>query len=179
MRLIQLVDSQTTHFLYTLIPHNSFFDGFFSVFSFLGGSVYPWVICIVILAISIEKHRNHRFFLTFIGCIGLIYLVSDFILKLIFQRSRPFVILNSITPLSCPSDFSFPSSHAGVAFGAALILSRVDKKRSLLYYCLAIIISCSRIYLGCHYLGDVLAGAVIGSVIASLFVRLSHTSSKK
>lgn len=70
----------------------------------------------------------------------------------------------------CPSDYSFPSGHAAIAWAGAYILVKFDsKKRRELVYCLiATFVSFSRIYLSCHYLGDVLAGAIYGLVVGAV-----------
>ena len=63
---------------------------------------------------------------------------------------------------------SFPSGHTATAFGTALLLSvfTKNKKYSLLYLFAALLVAYSRIYLGQHFLQDVLAGALIGVPVA-------------
>jgi undecaprenyl-diphosphatase len=63
------------------------------------------------------------------------------------------------------STASFPSGHTALAFTIAVMLSdwRPDLKNYL--YSLAVLIGFSRIYLGAHFLVDVLAGALLGYLI--------------
>jgi undecaprenyl-diphosphatase len=67
-------------------------------------------------------------------------------------------------------DFGFYSAHASNSFAVAIfMMSLVRSRRKLLTsICLpfAILVSYSRIYLGVHYPGDVLTGAIAGSLIA-------------
>lgn len=133
----------------------------FSIFSLAGGFVVWWIIAAIFLIVY-EQHRNRRFLLYFTGGIGLAFVISDLILKNILMRARPMV--NGF----CPADFSFPSAHATTAFAAAVVLAKFDPKRKIIYYAMAIIVSFSRVYLGCHYLGDVLAGGLIGSIISRI-----------
>ena len=112
----------------------------------------------------------------------LTFLLTDIVLKNIFLRPRPFdfaqgkpflTIYNHFqlfSTFSCPKDFSFPSAHAATAFAAATILTFFDKKHRWFYYTVAILISYSRIYLGCHYFLDVIAGAIIGYIISRLLL---------
>ncbi|MEK7096731.1 MAG: phosphatase PAP2 family protein, partial [Patescibacteria group bacterium] len=81
----------------------------------------------------------------------------------------------------CPKDFSFPSTHAATAFVAAEILAYFNKKRKWFYFAVAILISYSRIYLGCHYFFDVVFGAIIGWLVSQslLFVLGTSPSRKK
>ena len=93
------------------------------------------------------------------------------VLKLIFARPRPFLqfgtsIINAPLSNACPTDFSFPSGHATIAVGVAVVLAQTDKKRRVFYYVLAFLICLSRIYLQCHYLSDVVFGALLGYGIA-------------
>lgn len=70
-------------------------------------------------------------------------------------------------------NFGFPSSHAANTFGVAVLLNLVLRKRWVLCLFLwAAWVSYSRIYLGVHYPGDVLVGALIGSACGWLVYRV-------
>jgi len=63
--------------------------------------------------------------------------------------------------------YGFPSSHAANTFCAAVIVILLLRKpwtRWMLAW--ALLVSYSRIYLGVHYPGDILAGALLGSACA-------------
>jgi undecaprenyl-diphosphatase len=65
-----------------------------------------------------------------------------------------------------PDQFSFPSGHTITAFAVAVSLSRFYPDLAVgLLFC-AISIALSRILLGMHFLSDVLAGGIIGTVLA-------------
>jgi undecaprenyl-diphosphatase len=67
----------------------------------------------------------------------------------------------------CGGKFGFVSSHAANSFNAALLSLMLIKKRwySISIIIWASIVSYSRIYLGVHYPGDVLCGAIMGALI--------------
>lgn len=92
------------------------------------------------------------------------------LLKIIVLRIRPFEALN--LPLVQGADHafaawnsSFPSSHAAVVFSMVPILDEEFPKLKPFWVTLALLISLSRVYLGVHYLSDVLSGCLLGLLI--------------
>ena len=67
------------------------------------------------------------------------------------------------------------AAASATAFAAATVLSFFDKKRRWFYYTVAMLISYSRIYLGCHYFFDVIVGAIIGYIISQLLLFFLYT----
>ncbi len=77
--------------------------------------------------------------------------------------------------------YGFVSSHAANSFNVALLSLMFIKKR---WYTVCIIIwaatvSYSRIYLGVHYPGDVLCGAILGALIGWGVYKLYEATDKK
>ena len=70
--------------------------------------------------------------------------------------------------------YGFMSSHAANAFGAAMLGSKIIKKRyfTVFLFTLATLVAYSRIYLGVHFLGDVVCGAIVGMAVALLINRM-------
>ena len=178
------LDYFLTDFFSKIIPHNPFLNYFFSFFSLKGGSILIWILVIIGVAILEERkypgisQRDKKFLILFLTTFILTFLLSGFLLKNIFHRARPildtkYFILHSY---SCPTDFSFPSGHASTAFAAATVLTFFDKKRRWFYYLVAILISYSRIYLGCHYFFDVATGSLFGYLISKLILHFAPNS---
>ncbi len=178
------LDYFLTNLFSKLIPHNQFFDRFFSFFSLKGSFIFIWLLVILIVLILEERKnpgitkQDKKFIFIFSTSFLLAFILSDLVLKNIFIRLRPFLdtkysILNTFI---CPTDFSFPSTHAATAFAAATVLTYFDKKRRWFYYTVAVLISYSRIYLGCHYFLDVTTGALIGYLISQLLLFCHDTS---
>ncbi len=186
------LDYSLTNFFNQLIPHNQFFNYFFSFFSLKGSSILVWLLVILIIIILEERKnpgiskRDKKFIILFSTTFLLTAFLSDIVLKNIFMRPRPFdfaqgkpftTIYNHLqlfSTFSCPHDFSFPSTHATTAFAAATVLTFFDKKRRWFYYLVAILISYSRIYLSCHYFFDVATGAILGYLISSLILKFNR-----
>ena len=86
-----------------------------------------------------------------------------------FSRARPYAALRHVSLLGTPSvDGSFPSDHATLA-GAALVgLLLVDRRLGLAATAAGLLLAVARVYVGAHYPGDVLAGLVVGGIVAGL-----------
>lgn len=98
------------------------------------------------------------------GTVGATYALNT-ALKFSVRRQRP--QLRGLPALtSTPTTLSFPSAHASTAFAGALAYSRLGLPRVPLY-ALAAGLSYSRLYLGVHYPSDVLAGALLGTAVAT------------
>lgn len=69
------------------------------------------------------------------------------------------------------SDSSFPSSHATVAFACASTLGMILPRESSSFFTFAFLTSLSRLYLGKHYLSDLMLGAILGNHIAKQTMR--------
>ena len=187
MEILNNIDTQLTILVNSVLPHTQFFDSFFSFFSLRGNSIFIWIL-LIIIALVLEERKNPgiqkrdiKFITTFILSFLLTSLLVNFVLKNIFQRPRPNFNNQQLTinNYHCPSDFSFPSGHASSAFAAATVITAFDKKRRWLYYFVAILISLSRIYLGCHYFFDIVGGAAFGYLISYVILWFSPKQTKK
>jgi membrane-associated phospholipid phosphatase len=86
--------------------------------------------------------------------------------KFTVRRRRP--ELAELPPLTATvSRLSFPSAHATTSFAAARAYSAVAPAGAL--YLAAVMFAASRPYLGVHYPSDVLAGALLGTLLAEVW----------
>ncbi|MCL2369795.1 MAG: phosphatase PAP2 family protein [Firmicutes bacterium] len=138
--------------------------------SFMGNVIVLLIMALLFELIPKTRHKDVGF--KAVLAIILSRVVVDLILKPIFQRERP---LDYITR---GSGTSFPSGHAisaTVFFVTVIIflLLNVKDKRILIPTVIAcvlgpIIVSFCRVYLGAHWMTDVLVGMVLGIVIVLL-----------
>ncbi len=92
--------------------------------------------------------------------------LSSHIIKPLVGRIRPCHELENVRLLvSCGSGLSFPSSHAVNSFTVATLLSKFYKRYMVYLFSLAFLIAFSRVYVGVHYPGDIVAGMSIGFVV--------------
>ena len=93
------------------------------------------------------------------------------ILKEWIGRIRPCKVLPGVNLLvGCASAYSFPSNHAMNNFAAATMFTYFYPRMKYALFIGAFLVSISRVFCGVHYPSDILGGALIGTVIALLFI---------
>ena len=96
------------------------------------------------------------------------------ILKPFFERVRPsHMSIEGLNLLvSKGGKWSMPSNHASNMFSLAVILSYFYGRFKVILFFLATVIAISRVYVGVHYPGDVIIGALIGYIISWTVITL-------
>jgi membrane-associated phospholipid phosphatase len=101
------------------------------------------------------------------ACVGPVAVGVNYAVKVGVGRERP--LIEGHPPLArAPSKLSFPSAHATSSLAAAVALGRVEPRARAGLLALAGAICVGRPYLGMHYPSDVLAGALLGSLLGRL-----------
>ena len=144
---------------------------------FLGSINDYGVIWLVLLGVLAALSGKTGRWAALTGLAGLLAgLACSEVLKSIVMQPRPFVSLPDVRLLVSPSSsYSFPSVNATYAFaassGASLTARRLLGRLPAWGWgllALAIAVSYSRVYVGVHYPGDVLGGALLGISIGWL-----------
>lgn len=124
---------------------------------------------------AVEPVVGQIFFLTALLAFAFelpIYLL----LKNTFKRNRPFNILENFSSYIAPSDkFSMPSGHTAAAFVFATVCAHFYPDYTPILLAWACGIGLSRVLLGVHFPGDVIAGCLLGCACAELAITLSQT----
>ncbi|WP_432786430.1 hypothetical protein AAEX37_00544 [Oligella sp. MSHR50489EDL] len=95
-----------------------------------------------------------------------------YVLKNSIKRDRPCYKIVDVVSLVTPSDkFSFPSGHTAAAFVFAGIIVSLYPFLAVPAYLFATLVGLSRVILGVHYPGDIVAGMVLG--LGSAWVALA------
>lgn len=164
MDLIRQLDFLTLNFIEQI--RTPFLTMFFKAVTFMGEwSFVLGVLVLISLFFIIKKKFRYDLFLWLVTIGGL---GTAFVLKTIFHRDRP------IGGLVAETSSSFPSAHSvlAIAFYAFIfyLLARNTKRRFskflfiLAIFLVPVLLGFSRLYLGVHYLSDVLAGYAIGDI---------------
>ena len=95
--------------------------------------------------------------------------------KRLFRRERPTTTGDDRLQVRTPKTSSFPSGHASSAAFAAMVLSGWDgPKLGMLWWKIAAIVGISRAYVRIHHGSDVVAGAVVGTLLGLVGRRIAR-----
>ncbi len=94
-------------------------------------------------------------------------LLINQVLNHVWQRERPFYAHPGTVHLlvSKSTDASFPSDHAVASMAIAVAVFLMHRRIGLVVLAVALLVCYSRVYVGAHYPGDVLAGMAIGTAL--------------
>lgn len=148
--------------------HHPWLDLFFSKITLLG----DWVIYLISIAVGWRiSHKNALAAITALVLCGLS--VSLLKHRVFPERSRPSAVLESGSVRQVPSvplhrNNSFPSGHTATAFTGFCCMAFFTRSFGIqaIFALLAGLVAYSRMYLGQHFLVDLLAGAAIGITMA-------------
>ncbi len=139
--------------------------------------MWAWFPLYLLLIYWTVKQYGKRCWWIFLA-VGIVVLCTDqlasHVCKPVFQRLRPcynpdFQDLIYLPKGLAGGKYGFVSSHAANTFGVAAFLTPALRKyrpwTAIVLYFWAFVSSYSRIYIGYHYPGDILCGAILGILI--------------
>ena len=175
MDIQQLIELDKEVFLALNGCHSLFWDGFM----WTATKTITWIPVALALLYVIFKNNKPQQAVYIVLSVTLCVLLSDQITsglcKPFFARFRPtqdpemMYLVHTVNGYR-GGLYGFMSSHAANTFTVAMFLSLLIRnwKLSVMTFSWAIIATYSRIYLGVHYPGDILCGATVGILVATL-----------
>jgi undecaprenyl-diphosphatase len=174
---LKQIDAELFLFLNGL--HNSFFD----FVMYWVSDRFIWIpMYLVFIVLIIKKYKKRSWFILLF--VALTIASSDQLInfaKHYFERLRPChdeslqALVHTVRG-HCGGKYSFVSGHSGNAFSLAFFLIPFFKPHyryfTLFILIWAALVAYSRVYLGVHFPGDILAGALLGSLVGTLWARV-------
>ncbi|GCE40411.1 phosphatase PAP2 family protein [Rhodococcus sp. USK10] len=154
-----------------------------TVITHSGGTVAAWIVSTVLtVALLLQDRRREAVLVAGAMLSGLAVMTA---LKNLFERQRP-PLPDRLVEIS---SFSFPSGHAmmtailaGVLVAVVLRDVLVRHVRITLVFLLVLYplaVGLSRVYLGAHWMTDVLAGWAFGALWAAFWILLTRTRPRR
>lgn len=159
---------------------NDFLTPIVKFITHLGDHGILWIVLLLVL-LAIPKTRKAG--MLGAGALLLTFVITNLCLKPMIARTRPYEVIEGlIRIIEKQSDRSFPSGHTANSMAVGVMLWIASQKGQLLekgkvyfpktagwfFLILSVLIGLSRLYVGVHYPTDVLGGAVIAIVDASI-----------
>lgn len=167
-----IVDAAVTHFINSFSGHSWIADGVMKGFTFAG---VPFMVLTVASQWFSGGNRSlTRHVLLSCGLSFLLGLSINQLVLLFLQRARPYEFGVSHLLLSPSTDPSFPSDHAAAAFAIAFIFLIYQTSGRWVFLFLSVMVSLSRVYLGTHYMSDILGGAATALAAAIVVSSVFH-----
>ena len=150
--------------------HRTTLDSIFAWITFLGDGTFS----VIVIILFLFKRRWSA--ATQITAAFLLSALLAQILKRLFSMPRPMQFFSAgqypyfIKGVTHIGFASFPSGHSTSIFALATMLTLFtkDQRLKIAYLLGGVLVGYSRIYLGQHFLGDVLTGSIIGILTAVL-----------
>lgn len=157
--------------------HSRFFDFFMPICT----DKLVWIPLYLSLLYVLFRNMSFKTAMFCLVCIalaaGLADVISSKALRFAVMRLRPSNLENELHELVHIVDgyrggrYGFPSSHAANTFSLAVFMVCLYRCRVISFFMVfwALLNCYTRLYLGVHYPGDILAGAVLGTLLAMVF----------
>jgi len=141
-----------------------------TILKFLTDSItYLPIPLIILSAIMFYKKTNKK--ITAVWFVSFSAFIASYAIKYAVGRVRP----DFVMPLVHEGSPSFPSAHAAVSFAPVQILSG---KLKWVWVIFAVLVAYSRMYLGVHYMSDVIGGIILGCIMGDIIMKIDFSRIK-
>lgn len=165
------------HAINGLAGHNHLLDVVMRFFAKDALEIYAVLFLVAWFAMPKTDIKN-RHALVVAGFSGIFALLMNVVISHVWFRPRPFAVLpkGSFTQLiPHGTDASFPSDHTSGSFGFASASWGTNQRWiSWTFTILAVIVMFARVYVGVHWLTDVIAGLIVGTFSGRIMWRFSR-----
>lgn len=172
--IVLLLSDKTTIHLAINERHHPFCDFFFKFWTYVGDGVF---VALAGLIIALLRFRSYKWLPLWFGSATLIIsgAIAQLLKRLVFADAlRPSAYLSEhalyfVEGVQIHTIHSFPSGHTTAAFAffgfASLFCGRKSILLQIVFALCAGLVGYSRMYLSQHFLEDVFAGMILGSVV--------------
>ena len=158
--------------LFFSVHNNVIFTNIFKAISFICSPKFMIVLNVLLFIFIIVK-KKYKLFIIVLSSISSV--IINNLVKIIVRRERP-----DYLRMVMEKSYSFPSGHAMISvlfFGSIIYLVNKYnlKYKKLITFSLStfvLLVGISRIYLGVHYLTDVVGGYLLGFIVLFLIIHL-------
>ena len=198
MSFIQNIDNAVTSFIFNNWHGNNIVNQILGVFTRLGSGGIFWILFFSFIFIyhGLKEKRISMFAIGGIITLALGFVLNDFVLKKLYYnllsfRDRPCqigageVTADQIqawltnTGLEIKTGGSFPSGHSFSSFNCAVYIMFYNKKLGWITLPVALAIAFSRVFIGVHFMFDVIVGALFGILFGIGMYYLTNFICKK
>ena len=158
-------------------------DSFFLAVTWLGSLRLLLPAALAVAALPVAGSRRYEFLLP-VASLGL-SVVLVHLLKLLVRRPRPQVEQLLVT---LPADWSFPSAHTAQAAAFFLAVALIARRHLpphpaaaavVVALMVIVLVGWSRVHLQVHFLSDVVAGGLLGTLVAAGVAFAGHRLATK
>lgn len=172
MQYMNNIDVAATHAINQLAGKSSLVD-----FFMVGVSTVAVPLLVLAVALQWWRRRDQRHIRHVLVAAGLSFLLGlalNQAILLFVQRQRPYEAGITHLLIAKSTDPSFPSDHATASAAIALAFLLHGMRREGLWFgAAAMLVMISRVFIGTHYVGDVVGGALT-ALAAAAVVRLLY-----
>ena len=152
---------------------NMFFENFqlpfiHDIFNFITNFWFAVLVMLIVPSFAFYQKNKKMLYLSWLTFF--IAVILAFVIKLIVLRQRPTEALTY--PWINIINYSFPSMHAMVVFALLPLLVKHLPKQKYFWIGFSFLIGFTRVYLGFHFLSDVVFGALFGYLIGFYLLEL-------
>ena len=165
------LDHYLFHMLFNIAHQNSVIDGIFIIVS----RYYPHLLIFLGLILLVRGGMEMRIAVVLALSASLLAFIINLPLRHLIFRPRPFLAFD-ITPLIMYAYdvSSFPSNHAAASYAFGSLFYSKKPGAGIIFIIAALVVGISRVVVGVHYPGDIIAGILSGYLAAIIVNLLSN-----